>query len=50
MSLEFILYTKGNSIEGWKLCEEKMGYLKKLLQCSMGFGEKNDLYPTTINK
>jgi hypothetical protein len=40
MSLEFILYTKGNAIEGWKLYEEKRGYLKELLQYSMGFGKK----------
>jgi len=49
MWLEFVLYTKGNSIEGWKLYEEKKGYLKELLQYSMGFGEKIDFYPTTIN-
>jgi hypothetical protein len=50
MWLEFILYTKGNSIEVWKLYEKKEGYLKELLQYSMGFSEKNDFYPTTINK
>jgi hypothetical protein len=27
----------------------KRGYLKELLQYSMGFGEKNDFYPTMVN-
>jgi hypothetical protein len=29
---------------------KKRGYLKKLPQYSMGFGEKNDFYPTIVNK
>jgi len=28
----------------------KRGYLKELPQYSMGFGEKNDFYPTMVNK